>query len=475
MAGSAQAETGGYPHADAADHNTAVYEWWVDENGDGVKQITTSETDNDELVSERGYFYRNCTDYVAWKLESLGVSTDLTRGNGHGGEWDDKRPTLSDSTPESGDAAVFDGIGHVAFVEAVNSDGTVTISEYNIPGGSGNYGVRTDTPSALGITDFVDFNGTGISLSGTSGVGTRMLDDVNGDGRDDAVVMFRDSGTASVALSTGSSFSSPATWSIEPLMTSADQYFLADVNGDGNSDLVGFWKDSGHWKVMLSNGTAFTGPPADWADGQGTGTSKQWVMDVDGDAQHKADMITFDSATGDWYVSTSTGTGFGPTQQQWADGHGYTSDDQVIADFSGDGKADAAVYFANTGTWYVANSLGTTFGGAPSWSNSHGMNSSRRHVGDVNGDNKADAAYFFAANGHWDIGTSSGSGFWPPTAWADGHGKDTTEQFLAKVNGDSMADMVTFDRNTGDWWVSASSGSGFWPPVQWITGHGKDS
>lgn len=301
------------------------------------------------------------------------------------------------------------------------------------------------------------------------GVGTRLLGDVNGDGLDDAIVMFKDTGTAMVALSQGSSFSNPSAWSYGHSMN-ASNYFLADVNGDKKKDLVGFFAQDGRWKVSLSSGTGFWSP-VEWAYGQGVGTSNQWLMDANGDA--KADIITLDKQNGDWYVSSSSGSGFWPPKR-WISGHGVGSDDQAAGDFNGDGRADVAIWLRD-GSWYVALSTGSTFGYPGHWSAGQGLNSSQRLVGDANGDGRADTAYFYADTGRWYVSTSSGSGFWTPTEWAYGQGVGTTERFLGTTTKDSLADMVTFDRNTGDWWVSVSSGSGFWPPSRWISGHGKAS
>jgi hypothetical protein len=90
-------------------------------------------------------------------------------------------------------------------------------------------------------------------------VGTRLLADVNGDGTADAVVMFRDTGVAMVALANPSlsRFDLQPPWSNEPAMAGADRYFLGDVTGDGRADLVGFWNTGGVSKVMASSGTGF--------------------------------------------------------------------------------------------------------------------------------------------------------------------------------------------------------------------------
>lgn len=80
-----------------------------------------------------GYYIGQCTSYVAWKRASIGKPIPPAIGNG--GEWTGARAGYSqDSYPQYGDVMVFPylgGYGHVAFVEDVNSDGTVYISEYN--------------------------------------------------------------------------------------------------------------------------------------------------------------------------------------------------------------------------------------------------------------------------------------------------------------------------------------------------------
>jgi surface antigen len=243
VAGSAQAETGGYPHADAAAHNVAAYEWWVDENGDGIKQITASDTDNDETVSGRGYFYRNCTDYVAWKLESLGVPASLTRGRGNGAQWDDfNTGVMINSTPAYGAAAVNTTFaapyGHVSFVESVNSGGTITISEYN-KGTSGNYGTRTGTPAALGIASFVHFGvqsptappGTGAGLAGSVG-------DYNKDGTTDIAVFRPSTGNWHIRSIADIPYGEPG-----------DIPVPGDYDGNGSIEAAVFRPSTGYWHI----------------------------------------------------------------------------------------------------------------------------------------------------------------------------------------------------------------------------------
>ncbi|HSX34711.1 MAG TPA: CHAP domain-containing protein [Candidatus Saccharimonadales bacterium] len=147
------------PH-DASDK----YGWYIDENSDGVFTGSDcgSSTPSGECFDERGYQYRNCTSYVAWKLHSLGVPNSQLSGLKNGGDWYRNVPASRRATaPKAGAVAVAprsstSTLGHVAFVEAVNADGTITVSEYNHD--TKGYGdMRAAAPAALGFTEYIDF------------------------------------------------------------------------------------------------------------------------------------------------------------------------------------------------------------------------------------------------------------------------------------------------------------------------------
>jgi surface antigen len=152
----AGAATLDYPNANAAPHRPQApyFEWWVDENGDGRKQLPG------ELASVRGYPYRNGTDYVAWRLEQLGVTTSRTRGLGAAGNWATNAPPHGVSvrtTPVRYGVAVRPGAsGQVAFVNSVLADGRITVDEYNADG-TGTGRTWTGLPASRGFTRFLDF------------------------------------------------------------------------------------------------------------------------------------------------------------------------------------------------------------------------------------------------------------------------------------------------------------------------------
>lgn len=106
-----------------------------------------------------GYAYRNCTDWVAYRVRVAGGY--VPSGLGNAKTWDDYAPAYGytvSSTPRVGAAAVSNAgyYGHVMYVEAVNSDGSVVISDYNRQG-TGKYQINTLSPGAASALRYVYF------------------------------------------------------------------------------------------------------------------------------------------------------------------------------------------------------------------------------------------------------------------------------------------------------------------------------
>jgi surface antigen len=161
--------TGGYPfypEATAADcpRGDGRYSWCIggDEN------------------SPYGYGYRNCTDYVAWVLASLGVHPAQYQGLGYARTWGTRAAShgvVNNGIPGIGSVAVnttaAGGLGHVAFVTGING-AQITVSEYN-EHGDGTYSTQTGTAASLGFTSFDHFEqyetsiGTGPGPGGSPG------------------------------------------------------------------------------------------------------------------------------------------------------------------------------------------------------------------------------------------------------------------------------------------------------------------
>jgi len=137
--------------------------------------------------SERGFGYRNCTDWVAYRLHQLtGAVASSSLGNG--GDWYNNAPASERSSiPKAWDAAVIPATydakgnetsyGHVAFVESMSPDSkTMTISEYNHDA-LGDGDERTVTVAGSAFTEFVDF---GVHPAAAAGSGVQMLIDSAG-------------------------------------------------------------------------------------------------------------------------------------------------------------------------------------------------------------------------------------------------------------------------------------------------------
>ncbi len=112
-----------------------------------------------DTLSPLNYYYRQCTDFVAWRLNRDVGSfaapfrwawADLTPNGGDAYQWKSAWEvhgwTVS-PTPVVGSVAWFGWDNHVSYVKQVNDDGSVLLEEYNYVYRS--YGQRTLQPSEV--------------------------------------------------------------------------------------------------------------------------------------------------------------------------------------------------------------------------------------------------------------------------------------------------------------------------------------
>jgi subtilisin family serine protease len=251
---------------------------------------------------------------------------------------------------------------------------------------------------------------------------------------------------------------------------------LADVNGDGKADIVGFGETG--VRVATSTGSSFLYGGARWSDvfgynagGWRVGTHVRKVVDVNGDK--KADIIGF--GNGGVHVALSTGNNF-TYSGIWVadftyDTMGWLESKHVreVGDINGDGRADI-VGFGDDGV-HVALSTGSSFVHGGRWSGSFAFNDSAgswrvdkhpRKVADVNGDGKADIIGFGSAVL---VSFSTGTGFSTPAIWHYDFDLDSGwsvvsgsspftkvslaydpahPRFVADISGNGKADIVAF-------------------------------
>ncbi|WP_143832033.1 CHAP domain-containing protein [Nocardiopsis sp. CNR-923] len=341
----AEANSGGYPYA--------TY------HGPGTNPSTYTWTDSSgNEWSPYGYAYRNCTDYVAWKLQSLGVPDSSTRGLGNGGQWaalaGGKEGLTVSTTPTYAAAAVntstAGGYGHVSFVESVHSNGTITVSEYNYAS-PGNYGTRTGTPSALGISEFVHF---GVDAGGQNPEPVDIpRSDFSGNGTSDILWYGPGAGRDTMWFGSGQ----------RGFVTGVDievngDYLpvLGDFDGDSHADVL--WYGPGGDHDSLWYGTATKGV-FETRSVNVSGHYTPIVADFNGNGQD--DILWYGPGSDRdtmWFGSGSRSTKFATGFDVNVNGT-YTP---LAGDFDADGHGDVLWYGPGTdhdALWFGTGTKGT--------------------------------------------------------------------------------------------------------------------
>ena len=337
----------------------------------------------------------------------------------------------------------------------INGDGLADILGF----GYDKVQVSLSTGSGFGS---VETWGTGMTYKNgwRAGKHIRSVIDMNADGLPD-IVGFADIGVH-VALNTGSGFAAVKKWSNDfgSNVWDNSKYIrtLADMNGDGYPDIVGFGYDKLY--VSLNNkGQGFKAATV-WSDKftyarqWKVGKHLRWVTDVNGDGL--PDIIGF--ADIGVYVSLNTGKGL-EEPVKWNNNFGsnvWTNSRYIrtLSDINGDGLPDI-VGFGESAV-YVALNKGYGFATWEIWSDEFAANAWRldRHVrmlSDVNGDGLDDIVGFGDSAVY--VALSTGSGFEKSKKWVDGFSYclcwrvADNDRVLPDVNGDGLPDIVGFANN----------------------------
>lgn len=315
----------------------------------------------------------------------------------------------------------------------------------------------------------------------------RYVIDVNGDDRAD-IVTFASNGVY-VARSLGRAFSAPELWSTDfdtnnGWSMGQDSRTLADVNGDGLPDIVGFGSRT---FVALNSGNGF-GNARVWHKSFSSTTG--WRNDlnirtsVDLNGDDRADIVGF-GAAGVW-VALSTGSSFG-AERLWVRDFGTASSwtraqhHRALTDVNSDGLPDI-VGFGKQGVRSALN-MGSSFASSrlasPSFGSASGWRTKEhpRAVVDVTGDAKPDVVGIGAAGVYVSVGRGDGT-FGTESRWSSNFGSKawpagTQPRSFADVDGDGRADVVGF--GVDGIYVALSDGARFGAAARWSADFGDAS
>lgn len=106
----------------------------------------------DSVIDSWGMYNRECVSYTAWKVWATGRYMPYWGGIGNANMWDDNARRAGypvDTSPQAGDVAISNSgyYGHAMYVESVNDDGTINISQYNASW-DGRYSTRNNMSTA---------------------------------------------------------------------------------------------------------------------------------------------------------------------------------------------------------------------------------------------------------------------------------------------------------------------------------------
>jgi peptidoglycan DL-endopeptidase CwlO len=91
----------------------------------------------DSLIDDWGMYNRECVSYTAFRVAESGRNMPYWGGRGNANQWVSDAQSAGipvDHNPQAGDVAISlaGAFGHAMYVESVNGNGTINISQYNV-------------------------------------------------------------------------------------------------------------------------------------------------------------------------------------------------------------------------------------------------------------------------------------------------------------------------------------------------------
>lgn len=298
------------------------------------------------------------------------------------------------------------------------------------------------------------------------------LGDVNGDGLPDIVTADTSNSQVSVLLNAGAGvFGAATAFPVAGAMPY--DLALADLNKDGFLDIVTADADTGDTvSVLLGNGTGAFPTATGYAVTPVAGPvvfhapKAVAIADVNGDGQ--LDLVTANNASNDVSVLLGTGLGTFGAAQTYA--VGLLPLGVAVADLNGDGRpdivtADSSGSGTGTGTVSVLRNNGAGFDPAQAFT--VGFNPVSVKLVDVNGDGTLDIVSVDQLSNQVSILTNNGVGGFGVASAQPVAGTSPGALAVADLNGDGQLDLVTVDAGNAGVSVLLNAGPGAnTPPAQ---------
>ncbi len=462
-------------HNIAADASK-VFKWCLDQemdaNGNYIKYY---------YFKDQGHIYLDHIDYT-WPSTSIMSSNRITFVRDDGARQD----AVTIYTPNFGVKTVY----RLDRIDITANNNLVRSYKFNYRESANTFrtllrGIQQlgkDGTSPLPET-IMDYSpeSTGFIVSTKSSLGHLVesrhykISDFDGNGRSDILridyLNSQGNEYATVGSSTGSDFITTLWGRIGD--THNTIIYPADFDGDGKADIFLSYRDyiSGVrvFDVALSTGANF-GSVEQWLTVNAYNPEQNFVADFDGNG--KADILSVQTGTLNVYLSTGSSTA-GFVSDTFASKLGNSEEARYrVADFNGDGKADV-LYIGSDGNLQVAtySEIGFVVSSNPWATSGHGDIPAQYAVGDINGDRKADIIYI-DSNGNIQTEFSTGSAFitaMPSISMGNG---DITRYKFADYDGNGMTDILFIDQS-GNLSVALSAGCNFktfsspWGTMTW--------
>ena len=222
-------------------------------------------------------------------------------------------------------------------------------------------------PNVDGITVFQNVNGTSLTkltdIGGADGADRVQIADLDGDGNNDIIASGFEAYAVYIIRGRGDgTFQAPVTGN---LYNSAADFAkprdvaVADMNGDGKNDLVVGANPKGVGVLLNDGSAAVVGAPTWTAPAGGGFASGLAVADVDRDGD--ADIVLSEFDTNRFGVYRNTGAGGLAAPVLYSSLAGELQQGLAVGDFNGDGNPDIAVVYRSNG--FVGVYLGDGAGG----------------------------------------------------------------------------------------------------------------